>query len=373
MNAGLFSEVCLGGMVLPNRIAVSPMAQYSGVQGCPKAWHIQHLGSLAASGPGLVIIESTSVEPSGYGSTGCLALHTDEHEDAFRMLIAALREIGPAKIGMQLGHSGRKGSLALPQHGGAPMRASDGGWTMSAPSAVPFAADWPVPEALDEQGLSRVREAYRQAARRAARLGLDLIEVHGAHGYLLHSFLSPISNRRQDQYGGSLENRLRFVREVMVDIRAEFAAPGALGIRLNAQDWLEGGLTIEDTIVVASALREIGCDYIGVSAGAISSEVRIPAAPGYLAPYAERIRYEAGIPTVVTGFIFDPLLADDIVKQGQADMVAIGRAFLDDPRWVWRAAERLGAALDYPMQYERAGPARWSGAKVLRPAPLRAA
>lgn len=373
MGVGLFSEVLLGGLALPNRIVVSPMAQYSGREGCPTAWHIQHLGSLAASGPGLVIIESTSVELSGYGSTGCLALHTDDHEEAFRTLIAALREVGTAKIGIQLGHSGRKGSLALPQNGGAPMRPSDGGWIMSAPSALPFAADWPVPEELDEDGLSRVRQAYRQAAMRAARLGVDLLEIHGAHGYLLHSFLSPVSNRRDDRYGGSLENRLRFVREVVADIRSEFAAPRALGIRLNAHDFLDGGLTIEDTVVVAAALREAGCDYIGVSAGAVSGDVRIPASPGYLAPFAERIRAQANVATVVTGMVYDPALADDIVRQGQADAVAIGRAFLDDPRWVWRAAERLGVPFAYPMQYERAGAGRWSGAKALRPAPLRAA
>jgi NADPH2 dehydrogenase len=373
MSSPLFTEVALGEMVLANRIAVSPMAQYSGVTGSPQPWHVQHLGSMAASGPGLVVIESTSVEATGYGSTGCLALHNDEQEAAFRTLAASIRAVSAAKLGVQFGHSGRKASLALPQDGGAPMTPDNGGWSMAAPSAIAFAPGWPVPEALDEAGLTRVRGAYRQAAARAARLDLDLIEVHAAHGYLLHSFLSPISNRREDAYGGTPENRLRFVREVMADIRAAFPRPRALGIRLNCHDWLEGGLTIEDTVTIAAALREVGCDYVDVSAGAISGEARIPAKPGYLAPFSERIRREAGIATMVTGMIFDPALANDIIAGGQADAVAIGRAFLDDPRWVWRAAEQLGVGFDYPMQYERSAPSRWSGAKSLRPSPLRAA
>ena len=369
MAAGLFDEVSIGELKLPNRIVVSPMAQYSARQGIPQNWHVQQWGSLLASGPGLVIVECTSTEPAGYGSPASMALHTDEQERGMGRIVDQVRSIAEGKLGIQIGHNGRKASTAVPAAGGKPLSPADGGWMTSAPSALPFSAGWSVPEALDEAGLRRVRDSFVNTTRRAARLDFDLLEIHAAHGYLLHSFLSPLTNHRTDAYGGSFAGRLRLVREIVADIREAWPTPRPLGIRLNSHDWAEGGLTIEDTVEIVRALKPEGLDYVAVSAGAITDKARIPAAPGYLAPFAQKIREGAGISTMVTGLIYDPLLADRIIAEGQADTVAIARAFLDDPRWAWRAADALGAPIAYPMQYERAHPSRWSGAGTLRPKP----
>jgi NADPH2 dehydrogenase len=366
LKAGLFHEVRIGGLTLPNRIVVSPMAQYSAVMGCPQSWHVQQWGSLVASGPGLVIIEATSTEACGYGSDACLALHTDEHEAGMRRVVDQVRSISGTRLGIQLGHSGRKASVALPADGGRPLKPENGGWQTCAPSAIAFGEGWPVPQALDAEGVSRVREGFIQAAVRALRLGFDLLEIHAAHGYLLHSFLSPISNHRNDEYGGSFDARLRLVREIVGGIRQIWPHSKGLGVRLNSSDWVDGGLTSDDTVAIAAALKEAGCDFVSVSAGAISEKAIISASPGYLAPFAEQIRRRADIPTMVTGMIYDPILANEIIETGKADAVAIARAFIDDPRWAWRAAERLGVTIDYPMQYVRAHPTKWSGANKLR-------
>lgn len=346
-------------MIVPNRIAVSPMAQYSADRGCPTDWHFQHLGALAVSGPGLVFIESTSVEPQGYGCSACLAMHDDEQERALSQLVQRLRAVSPAMLGLQIGHSGRKASARLPLDGNGPLPLDEGGWQVFGPSAISCGGGWPVPQELDEAGIARVRDAFVATASRAARLDLNLLELHGAHGYLLHSFLSPVSNQRRDAYGGSPENRLRLVREIVVAVRAVWPEERALGIRLNAQDWVAGGLDLADTIGIAAALKEAGCDYVCVSAGAISSEAKIPFSAGYLAPYAAEIKRSAGISTIVTGGVHDPHQAEAIVATGQADGVAIARAFLDDPRWTWRAAQALGQSVDYPFQFMRAHPQRW--------------
>jgi 2,4-dienoyl-CoA reductase-like NADH-dependent reductase (Old Yellow Enzyme family) len=355
----LFSPMRLGELVLPNRVTVSPMAQYSCVDGEPGVWHLQHLGALAVSGPGLLTLESTAVEQDGYGCSACLALHTDAQEAALRRLIDALRSISSTALGLQIGHSGRKASASLPQEGGGPLFVERGGWQTVAPHATSFGGEWPVPRMLDEEGIARVRAAFIGTARRAARLDLDLLELHGAHGYLLHSFLSPISNRRTDAYGGSFDNRLRLVREIVEDVRLLWPRSRALGIRLNARDWVNGGLEPEDTVRIAGALKEVGCDFVCISAGAISAEARIPAAPGYLVPYAARVRTSAGIATLVTGLIHEPHQAEAIVASGQADGLAVARAFLDNPRWVWEAAKILGHRIEYPMQYSRSHPDRW--------------
>ncbi|MCG6122146.1 MAG: tRNA-dihydrouridine synthase [Microvirga sp.] len=372
-KATLFTPMRLGRLDVPNRIAVSPMAQYSAVRGCPSHWHFQHLGALAASGPGLIIIESTAVEPQGYGCSACLALHDDDQERAFSRMIEGLRAVSPVLLGLQIGHSGRKASARLPLDGNGPLPLDEGGWRVFGPSALGSGGDWPVPQELDEAGIARVRDAFVATAARAARLNVNLLELHGAHGYLLHSFLSPVSNQRRDSYGGTPENRLRLVREIVVAVRAVWPADRALGIRLNAQDWVAGGLELADTIRIASALKEAGCDYVCVSAGAISAEAKIPFSAGYLAPFAAEIRRAAGIPTLVTGGIHDPRQAEDIVATGQSDGVAIARAFLDDPRWTWRAAEALGESVDYPFQYTRAHPQRWplAPARAVEPARVR--
>ena len=357
----LFSETALGPLRLPNKIVVSPMAQYTADRGRAQDWHIQHLGSLAVSGPGLVIVESNAIEPAGYGCSDCLALHDDGQEAALKRVMDIVRSFSQTKFGIQIGHSGRKASMAVPAAGGQPLLPERGGWQTVAPSALAFGEGWPMPLELDGEGLARVRDGFVDAARRAMRIGFDLVELHGAHGYLLHSFLSPVSNRRGDAYGGSAENRLRFVREVVEAVRAACPRPLALGIRLNACDWVEGGLEIEDTIAIAAALKRVGLDYVSISAGAISAEARIPARPGYLADHAGRVRDEAGIATIVTGMIYEAALANEIVETGKADAVAIARAFLDDPRWVWHAARALDACYDVPMQYERAQPPKWQG------------
>lgn len=366
MKASLFTELRLRDVSFKNRIAVSPMAQYAGVNGAAQPWHIQHLGSLAVSGPGLVCIESTSVEREGYGSKTCLALHTDEQEDALRHVIASIRSFSDTPFGIQFGHSGRKGSGADPRDGRRALRPDEGAWALYGPSALPFSEQWPTPTALDRAGLDRVIHSYIQAAERAARIDLSLIELHGAHGYLLHSFLSPISNQRTDDYGGSLQNRMRLIMEVTQAVRQVWPAQRALGIRLNAQDWVEGGLTIDDTVEIARAFKASGGDYVTISAGAISSAARIPSAPGYLAPFSAQVRRQASIPTIVTGFILTPQQANQIIEDGSADMVAIARAFLDDPRWVWRAGEALGVDVPYPMQYMLAKPPTWPGRKLIR-------
>lgn len=368
MSSDLFSNFTLGGTSLPNRIVVSPMAQYSAVRGVAQPWHLQHLGGLAASGPGLVMLESTSVEPQGYGSNVCLALHNDAQEQGLRDLLTAIRTFSNTRFGIQFGHSGRKASTHSPITGRGPLGPENGGWTTYGPSAICYGEGWPTPTELDAEGLRRVKKAYIQATERAARLDLDLIELHGAHGYLLHSFLSPLSNLRTDGYGGSLSNRTRFVAEVVQEMRKLWPKNRVLGIRLNSSDWQDGGLTVDDTVNIASNLRESGCDYICISAGALTDKSRISASPAYLAPFSRKVRSEARIPTMVTGLIADPRIAEQVIRDGDADMVAIARAFLDDPRWVWHAAQTLGHALEFPMQYERASPGAWPLANTRRPA-----
>ncbi|WP_036593565.1 hypothetical protein [Ottowia thiooxydans] len=363
----LFAPFQLRGVEFTNRIAVSPMAQYSARQGAVQPWHLQHLGSLAVSGPALVCIESTSVERQGYGSRTCLALHDDAQESALRELITQIRTFSSVPLGIQFGHSGRKGASCDPSEGRRALRVDEGAWALYAPSALAWSVSWPVPREMDRSDIDRVIEAYGQAAERAARLDITVIELHSAHGYLLHSFLSPISNRRTDGYGGSLQGRMRLIMEITDRVRAAWPQDRVLGIRLNNHDWIEGGLTIDDTVETARCFGAHGGDYACISAGALTDEARISAAPSYLVPFASEIRQRATISTFVTGMIIDPREAEEIVARGDADMLSIGRAFLDDPRWVWRAAQMLGAKACYPMQYALSQPNVWRGAEILRP------
>lgn len=362
----LFTPFHLRDVAFSNRIAVSPMAQYSCVDGVVRPWHLQHLGSLAVSGPGMVCLESTSVERRGYGSKTCMALHNDAQEEGLRQLIANLRTFTATPLGVQFGHSGRKGSGADPSQGRRALLVDEGAWELRAPSALAFSASWPAPVEMDRTAIDEVLDAYGQAAERATRLDLSVIELHGAHGYLLHSFLSPISNRRSDGYGGSLAKRMRLVMEVVERVRAAWPAGRVLGIRLNAQDWLPEGMTADDTVEIARAFKGCGGDYVSVSAGAISGDAKIPAAPGYLVPFSSRIRREANIPTFVTGMIIDPHQANAVIADGHADMLSIARGFLDDPRWVWHAAQALGTSVEYPMQYALSHPGAWRGAELVR-------
>lgn len=364
MTSPLFTPITLRGLTLPNRIVVSPMCQYSAVDGAATEWHMAHLGSLAISGAGLLVIEMTDVEPAGRISHGCLGLYSDADESALAHVVQACRRFGGAKLGIQLGHAGRKGSAHAPWHGGHALAPDESPWQTVSASAIPFGEGWPAPQALSPAALDRLVEAYVAAARRADRIGLDLLEVHSAHGYLLHQFLSPLSNQREDRYGGSLENRMRFPLRVIAAVREAWPAAKPLGARITGTDWLPGGLAPEDAVAYARALKALGCDFLCVSSGGIVPKAPIPVGPGYQVALAARVRREVGIATRAVGLIVEPHQAEAIIAEGQADMVALARAFLDEPRWGWRAAEALGATPSYPPQYERARPAAWPGANL---------
>ncbi len=369
----LFEPLDLRGITLANRIAVSPMCQYSAEKGAANDWHLQHLGSLSVSGAGLVMVEQTAVEPAGRITHGCLGLYSDASEAALARIVAFCRRAGSAALGIQLAHAGRKSSAKLPWEGGGPLSPEEGAWTTAAPSAVAFDNRWPAPEALDETGLIRIRDAHAAAARRAERLGFDLVELLGAHGFLLHSFLSPITNRRTDSYGGSLANRMRYPLEVAAAIREVWPRRKALGMRITGTDWVEGGIPPEEAGIFASALKEIGFDYVCVSSGGISPAARPVIAPGYQVPLAAAVRKASGITVQAVGMIVDPRQAETIIVDGHADCVALARGFLDDPRWAWHAAAALGANALYPPQYLRARPEHWPGAPLTpyRPGPER--
>jgi 2,4-dienoyl-CoA reductase-like NADH-dependent reductase (Old Yellow Enzyme family) len=352
----LFSPITLGGPSLKNRIAIAPMCQYSAQRGSATSWHTIHLGHLALSGAGILFIEATAVEPEGRISPDDLGLWCDDNEHALASVLQAVRAHAPMPIAIQLAHAGRKASTHVPWEGGKSIASNAGGWTTVAPSPLPFAEHDETPQALDDAGLQRVRDAFVAATARAQRLGLDAIEVHAAHGYLLHQFLSPLSNRRADRYGGSLENRMRFPLEVFDAIRAAFPAEKPVGVRVSATDWVDGGWDIEQTVAFAHELKKRGCDFIDVSSGGLSPLQTIPLGPNYQVPFAARIKAETGMPTIAVGLITQAQQAEEIVASGQADMVALARGILYDPRWPWHAAAQLGAQVDAPPQYWRSQP-----------------
>ncbi|MBK0401230.1 NADH:flavin oxidoreductase/NADH oxidase [Limibaculum sp. M0105] len=354
MPSHLFTPIALGDLELPNRIVVSPMCQYSAEDGRMTDWHLMHLGQFAVSGFGLVVVEATGVEPEGRISPGCVGLWSDETEAAMARIVDFFRARGSARLGIQLGHAGRKASANVPWMGGGALAPGDGAWQAIAPSAIPFGPGWPAPEAMNGQALARVRAGFVQAAERAARLGFDVVELHAAHGYLLHSFLSPLSNARDDAYGGSLENRMRFPLEIFDAVRAVWPAGKPLGMRISATDWVEGGWDLEGSIALAAALKARGCDFIDVSSGGLSPAQKIDAVHGYQTRFAAEIRRATGLATIAVGRISDPVQAETILATGQADMVALARGALHDPRWPWHAAERLGDTASYPPQYLRA-------------------
>ena len=362
MPSHLFSPLRVGPVELPNRIVVSPMCQYSAEYGSATDWHIQHLSSLGFSGAGLVMVEATGVEPRGRISHGCLGLYSDDNETALSHVIAvARRTAGPTRFGIQLAHAGRKASARLPwaSHPG-PLSVGEDPWPTIAPSALPFDEDWPLPEALDGAGMLTVLAAFVTAAQRAARIGFDVVEIHSAHGYLMHEFLSPLCNRRTDAYGGSLENRMRFPLEVARALRQALPPGIALGARITGCDWVEGGWTVADAAAFASELRKLGVSYACVSSGGAIAKVAIPTGPGYQVGLAATVKAKSGIPTRAVGMITGYEQAEAIVADGKADMVALARGFLDDPRWGWHAADRLGASVHCPPQYRRARPPLWS-------------
>jgi len=348
----LFAPLKLRELTLENRIIVSPMCQYSatGNDGSPTDWHHVHLGGLAMSGASLVFAEATAVEAVGRISPSDTGLYSDDNERAWKRVVDVAHTWGTAKIGIQLAHAGRKASCAEPWAGNKQLALDKGGWSTSAPSALPFYDDDRAPVALDVQGLARVRSAFAAAARRAHKCGFDVVELHNAHGYLLHEFLSPLSNKRSDDYGGSLANRMRFPLEVFSAMRDALPAGFPLGVRVSCSDWVDGGWSVDDTVAFAKELKARGCDFIDCSSGGNSPSAKIAVGPGYQVPFAARVKKDAGVTTVAVGMITEAQQANDIVARGDADCVALARAMLWDPRWGWHAAEKLGVKMKAPRQ-----------------------
>jgi len=364
----LFSPIKLGGLELNNRVVAAPMCQYSAIDGVIQPWHWQHLGVLAISGVSVVIVEASGVLPEGRISPGDTGLWNDRQEAAFAHLIKDIATFSDTPIGIQLAHAGRKASTHRPwQDKGGPLAAGEGAWTTVAPSPIPFNDGWHTPAALDQAGMDRVVEAFVAAARRADRAGFALAEIHGAHGYLISEFLSPISNQRTDDYGGSLENRMRFPLRIAEAVRAAWPKTKALGMRLNGSDWVEGGVTPEETAEVSARLQALGLDYVHISSGANTAKAKIPGRePGYQVAFAETVKRRCpGLTVITVGMIAGAHQAEAILDEGKADMIALARALLDDPRWPHHAAEALDGGADaaspWPVQYQRAAGAAWPG------------
>jgi len=368
VTSALFQPILLRDLRLPNRIMISPMCQYSATDGNANDWHLIHLGQLALGGAGLLCVEASAVEAIGRITPNCLGLYSDDNEAALRRVITSLRRHSDMPLAIQLAHAGRKASSHTPWDGGKLIDARAGGWETIAPSAQPFSASEAPPREMNAADLERVRTAFVQAARRAAALGFDAIELHAAHGYLLHEFLSPLSNRRGDSYGGSLANRMRFPLEIFSAVRKVWPEAKPLGVRISASDWIDGGWDLAQSIEFSLQLKALGCDWIDASSGGLAPEQKISLSPGYQVPFAEAIRKATGIPTVAVGLITDPRQAEDFVASGRADMVALARGMLYEPHWAWRAAAELGGEVSAPKQYWRAPPrgaeAMFHGAKV---------
>ncbi|RDI99835.1 NADH:flavin oxidoreductase/NADH oxidase [Dyella solisilvae] len=349
----LFTPFAQRSLSLRNRLVIAPMCQYSAVDGMPNEWHHVHLGSRAVGGAGLVIVEATAISAEGRISAGDVGLWNDAQRTAWQPITRFVTEQG-AIAGVQLAHAGRKASVLPPWEGGHPLTAEKGAWQTVAPSAIPFDAHWHVPQALDAAGIAEVVADFRAAAVRALEAGFQLVELHAAHGYLLHQFLSPLSNQRTDQYGGSFENRTRLVREVATAVREVWPEQLPLWLRISATDWAEGGWDVEQSVQLAREIKTLGVDLIDVSSGGLTPHVKIPVAPGYQVPFASRIRHEAGVATGAVGLITESTHAARIIEEGCADVVLIARESLRDPYFPRRAAQELGVSIDAPMQYQRA-------------------
>ena len=356
----LFEPFRIGTLPLDNRIVIAPMCQYSAKEGTALDWHMIHLGHLALSGAGLLIIEATAVSAEGRITDGDLGLYSDENEAALARVIAAVRAHSPIKLGDAARACRPQGVEPRAVGGGAQVPLGEpGSWQAVAPSALSHAPDEQPPSALDDAGLQKVRDDFARAAARAARLGLDGIEIHAAHGYLLHQFLSPIANRRSDAYGGSLENRMRFPLEIFDVVRAAFPADKPVWARVSATDWVPGGWDIEGTVALSQALKARGCAAIHVSSGGVSPQQKIAVGPGYQVPFAQRVKADVGLPTIAVGLITEPEQAETIIASGEADAVSLARAMLYDPRWPWHAAAKLGARVEAPEQYWRSQPRQY--------------
>lgn len=347
MVSTLFSPITMRGLTLPNRIVVSPMCQYNSDEGSANDWHLMHLGSLSLGAAGLLMCEMTNVNPQGRITPRCAGLYSDANETALKRVVDFCRTYGVAKLGVQLAHAGRKSPTTPPAAGGKPLSKEEGGWTAEAPSALPYEAGWPVPHELTKDDIRRLIGEFATAAQRADRIGFDVIELHGGHGYLLHQFMSPLSNQRTDEYGGATVNRIRFPLEVFQAVRKVWPVDKPLGIRVSATDWVDGGWTPEETVTLAHELKALHCDFMDVSSGGLDPRQKIPLAPGYQVQFGEKVRKETGIKTMSVGLITDARQAEEIVSSGRADFVVLGRGVMYDPRWAWHAAEELGAETSY--------------------------
>jgi len=351
----LFSPLQMRELTFRNRVFVSPMCQYSSTDGLPNDWHLVHLGSRAVGGAGLVMVEASAVSPEGRISPADSGIWSDAHADAFEPIVAFIRAQG-AVPGIQIAHAGRKAATAPPWEGGHPLSAAAGGWQPVAPSGVPFADGYPVPHALETAEIDRLVDLFAAAAERSARAGFQVVEIHMAHGYLLHSFLSPLSNRRQDDYGGTLENRARLPLRVAEAVRAVWPRELPVFVRISTTDWVEGGWDVQQSIRLASWLKELDVDLIDCSSAGLVADAVLPVGPGFQVPGATAVREGVGIATGAVGLITEPEQAEQIVATGLADAVLLARELLRDPYWPLHAARRLGVDLPWPVQYERAKP-----------------
>lgn len=361
MSSRLFSPITIGSKTFPNRIVVAPMCQYSANDGCTSNWHLMHLGTLAGSGAGLVMLEATAVERAGRITHGCLGLYNDANEQALKQTMAACQTMGNSQFGIQLAHAGRKASSHVPWEGGLTLQANEDPWRTFSASVDELNSLDSV--ACTEEDMVRIKQAFVDATQRAIRLGFPLIEIHAAHGYLLHQFLSPIANRRTDNYGGSLENRMRFPLEVFKAMKQITPEDVVLGVRITGTDWLEGGITIDESIAFAVALENLGCDYVDVTSGGVAP-AKIAVGPDYQVPFASAIKAKTKMVVRAVGMIVTPKQAEEVLVSGAADAVALARAFLDNPHWPYEAARVLGATIDYPPQYVRSAPKLWPGSAL---------
>ncbi|HZO02035.1 MAG TPA: NADH:flavin oxidoreductase/NADH oxidase [Burkholderiales bacterium] len=361
----MFAPLELGGVTLPNRVVVSPMCQYSAHDGSMTDWHLVHLGTFACSGAGLFVVEKTNVTREGRITHGCTGLYSDDNEATMARAVQVYRGITKNPVGVQIGHAGRKASSQPPFKGGKALGPNESPWPTVGPSPIPFGEGWHMPHELSRPEIQGLVDAFVAATERAKRIGFDVVELHSAHGYLLHQFLSPLANQRKDEYG---RDRMKFALEVAKAVREVWPKEKALGARINATDWVEGGWGPENAVEYAKALEHAGLDFICVSSGATVPYAKIPVAPGYQVNFASQIKQNIRIPVRAVGMIADPEQAEAVVASGKADMVAMARAFLDNPRWVWHAAERFGVTLDYPPQYARSRHDLWPGAKLARSA-----
>ena len=366
----LFQPITLRGLELENRIVVAPMTQFSADDGVAGDWHLMHLGKFAVGGAGLVLAESTYVTPEGRNSKACLSIYNEEQEHAVKRIADFFKQYGRAKFGVQLNHAGRKASAREPWDGGGPLHIADGGYETVAPSDVPLDNDWPAPRSLEICDIQDILSSYGKSAQRANRAGVDHIEIHGAHGYLIHQFLSPLTNQRSDAYGGSRKNRMRFLLEVFEVVRHAWPDEKPIGVRFSATDWVPGGWDVADMVKAAKFLEELGIDYVHVSSGGLSREQQIIVGPAYQTRFAAAVKTATNLPIIAVGQIYTALQAETIIATGQADMVALGRGMLYNPNWPYQAARELGVETQYPRQYVRGNPKRWGGAGLNGPGNL---